>query len=334
MAEAEQEPAPPLDAETEQPAGPGPGIPVSTRASTQQRLRTEDVLMGNKSFTDLDVAPTVVQALAACGYDRPSPVQQAAIPLGRLGSDLLVQACARIARCLFLCSVSVSNPTSAAPCQPIRRRCCLAQLPETGSGRVRSQPSSESLWDPYPITGAIEPITRPDMLAGCPQSTAPRILPQLQQPGPFPSPNLQPSTPSGCGSATWQPATCQAAVRGRGLAVARQPVGEARLLPVPLHTIDQFNSWTGKGKPCTSSVPLYPTLLVFPSAPQCVRSAFSCCPSLHAFYGEVEIKAALCPCLQAKSGTGKTVVFATICLERVKLEINLTQVHQLGGRHV
>eukprot|EP00967_Tisochrysis_lutea_P101596 scaffold152557_cov20-Tisochrysis_lutea.AAC.1 len=31
-------------------------------------------------------------ALAACGFERPSPVQEAAIPLGRVGSDLIVQA--------------------------------------------------------------------------------------------------------------------------------------------------------------------------------------------------------------------------------------------------
>lgn len=56
-----------------------------------RRVRTDDV-MTDKSFEELAVSPDLVAALAKCGFDRPSPVQQAAIPLGRLGSDLIVQA--------------------------------------------------------------------------------------------------------------------------------------------------------------------------------------------------------------------------------------------------
>ena len=38
------------------------------------------------------VSEPLVQSLAAAGFERPSPVQKAAIPLGRVGADLIVQA--------------------------------------------------------------------------------------------------------------------------------------------------------------------------------------------------------------------------------------------------
>ena len=68
--------------------------PVAATAAVPkkpQRERTADV-QADKTFSDLALPTEMVQALAACGFDRPSPVQQAAIPLGRTGSDLIVQA--------------------------------------------------------------------------------------------------------------------------------------------------------------------------------------------------------------------------------------------------
>ncbi len=56
------------------------------------RARTADVLSDAGSFHDLLLPQHTVDALASAGFLRPSPVQQAAIPLGRVGSDLLVQA--------------------------------------------------------------------------------------------------------------------------------------------------------------------------------------------------------------------------------------------------
>lgn len=44
------------------------------------------------SFSDLLLPQPLVSALAAAGFQRPSPVQKAAIPIGRLGTDLIVQA--------------------------------------------------------------------------------------------------------------------------------------------------------------------------------------------------------------------------------------------------
>lgn len=57
------------------------------------RVRTSDVLSDNaKSFEDLLLSPALISSLKLSGFTQPSPVQQSAIPLGRIGSDLIVQA--------------------------------------------------------------------------------------------------------------------------------------------------------------------------------------------------------------------------------------------------
>lgn len=56
------------------------------------RTRTEDVRGELGSFRDLLLPDELVKSLELSGYAKPSPVQQQAIPLGRLGSDLIVQA--------------------------------------------------------------------------------------------------------------------------------------------------------------------------------------------------------------------------------------------------
>lgn len=38
------------------------------------------------------ISAPLVRSLVAAGFERPSPVQKAAIPLGRVGADLIVQA--------------------------------------------------------------------------------------------------------------------------------------------------------------------------------------------------------------------------------------------------
>lgn len=58
----------------------------------QQRRRTIDVTTGAASFDELMLPDWMLRGLAAGGFLRPSPVQTAAIPLGRLGADLIVQA--------------------------------------------------------------------------------------------------------------------------------------------------------------------------------------------------------------------------------------------------
>ncbi|KAJ9505830.1 hypothetical protein QJQ45_010014 [Haematococcus lacustris] len=62
---------------------------ASSRVSS--RFRTEDV-QANKRFQDLALPDRMVTALHRCGFFQPSPVQESAIPLGLLGSDLIVQA--------------------------------------------------------------------------------------------------------------------------------------------------------------------------------------------------------------------------------------------------
>ncbi|KAM6370152.1 putative ATP-dependent RNA helicase DDX20 [Pluvialis apricaria] len=58
------------------------------------RLRTRDVLVpgGPSDFGSLLLSAPVLAGLEAAGFHRPSPVQLKAIPLGRCGLDLIVQA--------------------------------------------------------------------------------------------------------------------------------------------------------------------------------------------------------------------------------------------------
>ncbi|NXJ11501.1 DDX20 helicase, partial [Odontophorus gujanensis] len=57
-------------------------------------FRTRDVLLpgGPADFGSLLLSPPVLAGLEAAGFHRPSPVQLKAIPLGRCGLDLIVQA--------------------------------------------------------------------------------------------------------------------------------------------------------------------------------------------------------------------------------------------------
>ena len=48
--------------------------------------------IANLRFTDLQLSAPVLRGLSDAGFVRPSPVQVKAIPLGRLGMDLIVQA--------------------------------------------------------------------------------------------------------------------------------------------------------------------------------------------------------------------------------------------------
>ncbi|XP_021232811.1 probable ATP-dependent RNA helicase DDX20 [Numida meleagris] len=63
-------------------------------APAEGRFRTRDVLLpgGPSDFGSLLLSPPVLAGLEAAGFHRPSPVQLKAIPLGRCGLDLIVQA--------------------------------------------------------------------------------------------------------------------------------------------------------------------------------------------------------------------------------------------------
>lgn len=61
-------------------------------ALLEGRWRTADVLGSAGSFNKLALPFPLRRALALAGFKTPSPVQESAIPLARLGSDLVVQA--------------------------------------------------------------------------------------------------------------------------------------------------------------------------------------------------------------------------------------------------
>ncbi len=58
------------------------------------RERTRDVLVDDVSvsFSDLQLSKQIVAGLKSASFFRPSPVQLKAIPLGKIGLDLIVQA--------------------------------------------------------------------------------------------------------------------------------------------------------------------------------------------------------------------------------------------------
>ncbi|KAM6218195.1 putative ATP-dependent RNA helicase DDX20 [Rhynchocyon petersi] len=75
---------------------PAPG-PVRTLRTAHDiggpRTRTGDVLLDQPGdFESLLLSRPVLEGLRAAGFERPSPVQLKAIPLGRCGLDLIVQA--------------------------------------------------------------------------------------------------------------------------------------------------------------------------------------------------------------------------------------------------
>lgn len=82
----------------------------------ESKERTDDVMLGDyslqssnsvaaiPSFADMGLSMAVLRGLHAAGFQRPSPVQVKAIPLGRLGIDLIVQV--RILIIDLICSKS------------------------------------------------------------------------------------------------------------------------------------------------------------------------------------------------------------------------------------
>ncbi|KAM5256729.1 putative ATP-dependent RNA helicase DDX20 [Ctenodactylus gundi] len=75
---------------------PTPGTAQALRTAhdiSGPRTRTGDVLLAEPAdFESLLLSRPVLEGLRAAGFERPSPVQLKAIPLGRCGLDLIVQA--------------------------------------------------------------------------------------------------------------------------------------------------------------------------------------------------------------------------------------------------
>ncbi|KAB7495036.1 putative ATP-dependent RNA helicase DDX20 [Armadillidium nasatum] len=58
-----------------------------------EKPRTKDIEIDeNVTFEEMFLTDSVLKGLHSCGYIRPSPIQLSAIPLGRCGLDLIVQA--------------------------------------------------------------------------------------------------------------------------------------------------------------------------------------------------------------------------------------------------
>lgn len=71
--------------------------------------RTADVISEAPSFRDLLLPKEIFSALERAGYHSPSPVQHAAIPLARLGSDVIVQAKAGTGKTLVFAVTAVER---------------------------------------------------------------------------------------------------------------------------------------------------------------------------------------------------------------------------------
>ncbi|XP_075766188.1 putative ATP-dependent RNA helicase DDX20 [Pelodiscus sinensis] len=92
---------------------------MAANAAAEPRLRTRDVLIpgGPADFGSLLLSAPVLAGLEAAGFLRPSPVQLKAIPLGRCGLDLIVQAKSGTGKtCVFstiaLDSLILENPAT------------------------------------------------------------------------------------------------------------------------------------------------------------------------------------------------------------------------------
>ena len=65
------------------------------RLDDPNKIRTKDVINSdneNKQFSDLHFPEKILTGLASAGFLRPSPVQWAALPLAKIGVDLIVQS--------------------------------------------------------------------------------------------------------------------------------------------------------------------------------------------------------------------------------------------------
>ncbi|XP_029910747.1 putative ATP-dependent RNA helicase DDX20 [Myripristis murdjan] len=76
----------------------------------ETRKRTDDVLLSEGiDFGSLLLSPAVLQGLAAAGFQKPSPIQLKAIPLGRCGLDLIVQAKSGTGKTCVFCTIALDS---------------------------------------------------------------------------------------------------------------------------------------------------------------------------------------------------------------------------------
>ncbi|XP_022070352.2 probable ATP-dependent RNA helicase DDX20 [Acanthochromis polyacanthus] len=76
----------------------------------ETRKRTDDVLLSEGiDFGSLLLSPAVLDGLSAAGFQKPSPIQLKAIPLGRCGLDLIVQAKSGTGKTCVFCTVALDS---------------------------------------------------------------------------------------------------------------------------------------------------------------------------------------------------------------------------------
>ena len=101
-----------------------------------------DVTDGADSFAELLLPEHLLKALEAAGFTKPSPVQTTAIPLARVGADLIVQAKSGTGKTLVYGIPCIENVVltehlpQASACPPFGRRTLLCAC-MSRSGKLR-----------------------------------------------------------------------------------------------------------------------------------------------------------------------------------------------------
>ncbi|CAG6021525.1 unnamed protein product [Menidia menidia] len=76
----------------------------------ETRKRTDDVLLAEGiDFGSLLLSQAVLDGLSASGFHKPSPIQLKAIPLGRCGLDLIVQAKSGTGKTCVFCTIALDS---------------------------------------------------------------------------------------------------------------------------------------------------------------------------------------------------------------------------------
>uniref|UniRef100_A0A674NL56 RNA helicase n=1 Tax=Takifugu rubripes TaxID=31033 RepID=A0A674NL56_TAKRU len=99
---------------------PADSTPMMKRAAhdIEVRKRTDDVLLSDGIyFSSLLLSQAVLDGLSSSGFQKPSPIQLKAIPLGRCGLDLIVQAKSGTGKTCVFCTIALDflvleNPTT------------------------------------------------------------------------------------------------------------------------------------------------------------------------------------------------------------------------------
>lgn len=92
-------------------------------------LRSSDVTSSTvSSFEDLYLEPKLCRALAAAGFETPSPVQEAALPACLAGADVVVQATSGTGKTIVISCTCLSKAVkSSEPANSVKvcSRCCV-----------------------------------------------------------------------------------------------------------------------------------------------------------------------------------------------------------------